>query len=280
MEIQWFPGHMAKTLRQIKENIRLVDFVIELLDARIPQSSSNPELERIIPPGKRIVALNKSDLADPTITIRWIDYYKDKSVPAFAIDSIKGDGISELVAGVSDLGADTKEKWQRRGRKQKPIRVMIAGIPNVGKSSLINRIAKKSAAKTGGRPGVTRGRQWIKLTGQIDLLDTPGVLWHKFQSRTEGINLALTGAVKEEILDSEELAVHLVDRLKECCKPVLAEYYDVPNSNGDSYDVLQQIGSARGCLLRGGKTDTKRASVILLNDYRSGRLGRISLESP
>ncbi len=280
MRIQWFPGHMAKTLKQIKENLRLVDFVIEVLDARIPRSSSNPELEKLIPAEKRIIALNKSDLADSKTTNLWIEYYKGKSISGLAVDSLRGNGVKELLAEISALGIGVMEKWKRRGRIKKQIRVMIVGIPNVGKSSLINRITRKGTARTGDKPGVTRGKQWIKVTDRIDLLDTPGILWPKFRDEEVGINLAITGAIKEEIIDREALAIKLIDRLMVIDPFIIGNYYGIENMDDTSYGILEQVGSVRGCLLKGGKVDTLRALGILLDDYRTGKLGKISLESP
>jgi len=280
VRIQWFPGHMAKTLKQIKENLRLVDFVIEVLDARIPRSSSNPELEKLIPAEKRIIALNKSDLADSKTTNLWIEYYKGKSISGLAVDSLRGNGVKELLAEISALGIGVMEKWKRRGRIKKQIRVMIVGIPNVGKSSLINRITRKGTARTGDKPGVTRGKQWIKVTDRIDLLDTPGILWPKFRDEEVGINLAITGAIKEEIIDREALAIKLIDRLMVIDPFIIGNYYGIENMDDTSYGILEQVGSVRGCLLKGGKVDTLRALGILLDDYRTGKLGKISLESP
>jgi len=271
---------MTRTIREIKENLRLVDFVLELLDARIPISSSNPELARIIPDNKRIIVLNKSDLADPRATSRWIEYYAQKGIPAFAVDSINGSGIRELLGEISARGERVREKWQQRGRKNKPIRVMIAGIPNVGKSSLINRITGKASAKTGDKPGVTRGRQWIKLTDRVDLLDTPGVLWPKFEDETVGINLAITGAIKEEIINTEELALKLIERLAKTNNAPLKTGYGISELEDTPYGVLEQIGGIRGFLKKGGRIDTLRTSGALLEDFRSGKLGRISLELP
>jgi ribosome biogenesis GTPase A len=280
VKIQWFPGHMTRTIREIKENLRLVDFVLELLDARIPISSSNPELARIIPDNKRIIVLNKSDLADPRATSRWIEYYAQKGIPAFDIDSINGNGIRELLGEISARGEEVRQKWQQRGRKNKPIRVMIAGIPNVGKSSLINRITRRASAKTGDKPGVTRGRQWIKLTDRVDLLDTPGVLWPKFEDETVGINLAITGAIKEEIINTEELALKLIERLAKTNNAPLKTGYGISELEDTPYGVLEQIGGIRGFLKKGGRIDTLRTSGALLEDFRSGKLGRISLELP
>ncbi|NLX85824.1 MAG: ribosome biogenesis GTPase YlqF [Clostridiales bacterium] len=280
MNIQWFPGHMTKTIKEIKENLALADFVIELLDARIPYSSGNPELARILPDKKRITVLNKSDLAHPEATARWIEHFKNRSITALAIDSLSGSGVRELMLKITERGEMVREKWQKRGRKNKRIRVMIAGIPNVGKSSLINRIAGKASARTGDKPGVTRGRQWVKVAEGIDLLDTPGVLWPKFDEERVGVNLAITGAIKEEVLDREELALKLIERLFQLDPELLKRGYGIVQLEETPYRVLEQVGSARGCMVRGGRIDTLRTSIILLEDFRSGRLGRITLELP
>ena len=280
MNIQWFPGHMTKTIKEIKENLALADFVIELLDARIPYSSGNPELARILPDKKRITVLNKSDLAHHEATARWIEHFKNRSITALAIDSLSGSGVRELMLKITERGEMVREKWQKRGRKNKRIRVMIAGIPNVGKSSLINRIAGKASARTGDKPGVTRGRQWVKVAEGIDLLDTPGVLWPKFDEERVGVNLAITGAIKEEVLDREELALKLIERLFQLDPELLKRGYGIVQLEETPYRVLEQVGSARGCMVRGGRIDTLRTSIILLEDFRSGRLGRITLELP
>ncbi len=280
MKVQWYPGHMTKTIKEIKENLKLVDFVIELLDARIPYSSSNPEIKKLVPDAKRVIALNKSDLADASITRQWLKYFSGKSIKGLAIDSVRGYGIKELLDVISDMGASVRDKWQQRGRKNKTIRVMIVGIPNVGKSSLINRIAKRTSARTGDRPGVTRGKQWIKVTDSIDLLDTPGILWPKFQDPEVGLNLAITGAIKEEIIDREELAVKLIEKLGKIGPGIIEKGYGITEAYDTSFETLERIGSIRGCLMKGGKVDTLRASRILMDDYRAGKLGRISLELP
>ena len=280
MNMQWFPGHMTRTIKEIKENLALVDFVIELLDARIPYSSGNPELARILPDEKRITVLNKSDLAHPGATGRWIEYFKSKSIPALAVDSLSGSGIRELMLEIAERGQEIREKWRKKGRMNKRIRVMIAGIPNVGKSSLINRLAGRASARTGDKPGVTRGRQWVKVAEGIDLLDTPGVLWPKFDEERVGVNLAITGAIKEEIVDREELALTLIERLIQLDREILKQGYGIVQLEEIPYRVLEQVGSVRGCIIKGGRIDTLRASVILLEDFRSGRLGRITLELP
>jgi ribosome biogenesis GTPase A len=271
---------MTKTIKEIKENLALADFVIELLDARIPYSSGNPELARILPDKKRITVLNKSDLAHPEATARWIEHFKNRSITALAIDSLSGSGVRELMLKITERGEMVREKWQKRGRKNKRIRVMIAGIPNVGKSSLINRIAGRASARTGDKPGVTRGRQWVKVAEGIDLLDTPGVLWPKFDEERVGVNLAITGAIKEEVLDREELALKLIERLFQLDPELLKRGYGIVQLEETPYRVLEQVGSARGCMVRGGRIDTLRTSIILLEDFRSGRLGRITLELP
>jgi ribosome biogenesis GTPase A len=280
MEIQWFPGHMAKTRRLIEENLKLVELVLELLDARIPYSSSNPELKRLIPAGKRLIVLNKADLANPAVTSLWKEYFSKDGIPSVCINAVSGEGIEDLLKEVELLGNKIKEKWQKRGRVQKPIRIMIVGIPNVGKSSLINRLAKRSSAKTGDKPGVTRSKQWIKVDKDIILLDTPGILWPKFEDKNIGINLAITGAIKEEILNKEELAANLIEKIVSIDGNIIKEIYGMEHLQEEAYEIVKQIGIKRGCLMSGERVDTLRTSGIILDDFRSGKMGRISLETP
>ncbi len=280
MDIQWFPGHMNRALRQIKDDIKAVDFVVELLDARIPYSSSNPELDRLIPHSKKIIALNKRDLADTGCTMRWIEHFKRRSIPAMAIDSVKGGGIGELLKKIDTLGMDMRKRLRRRGRRARPVRVMIVGIPNVGKSSLINKIVGRTSAKTGNKPGVTKGRQWIRIAESIDLLDTPGVLWPKFKEKVIGVNLALTGSIKPELLNTENLALKLIKKIVGFNPVILEEGYGIPKSTDAPYEVLELIAKKRGCFIKGGKTDNLRAANILLEDFRRGRLGPVTLEVP
>ncbi len=280
MEIQWFPGHMAKTKRLIKENIKLVDLVIELLDARIPYSSSNPDLNEITGDRERIIVLNKSDLADPVITQMWKRYFRDRGMTAVEVNSIKGEGIDMLLKEVTGVSRNIRDRWRERGRRLKPIRAMIVGIPNVGKSSLINRLAGRSAARTGEKPGITRGKQWIRVSREIMLLDTPGVLWPKFGDERVGLNLAFAGSIKEEILDREELGIRLIERLADIDAELFSREYGIEDRELAPHEVLEQIAFKRGCLMGGNKVDILRASGIIMEDFRSGKLGRISLEVP
>lgn len=280
MEIQWYPGHMVKTKKLIRENLKLVDVVLEVIDARIPFSSSNPDLRGLIGNKEKLVVLNKADLADPAVTRAWINYFKLMGTTAVDMDSARGRGVDELLKGIHHIGDKLAERWKKRGRLHKPVRIMVVGIPNVGKSSLINRISRKGSAKTGDKPGVTRGKQWIKVDRGIMLLDTPGVLWPKFVNEQSGYHLAFTGAIKDEVLDKIEIAIKLIDSLKEKRVELLAEKYEISELEEENYKILQQIGTSRGCLAAGGTVDTLRAASILLEDFRSGRLGRISLESP
>lgn len=280
MQIQWFPGHMAKTKRLIKENIKLVDLVLELLDARIPQSSSNPDLKEITGNKEKIIVLNKADLADPQISRQWKDYYEGRGIRTVGINAIKGEGVDRLLNEVRTIGSKIKSKWAKRGRKQKPIRIIIVGIPNVGKSSLINRISRRSSARIGEKPGVTRGKQWIRVDRETMLLDTPGVLWPKFEDQTVGLNLAFVGSIKEEILDKEEVAVKLIERLMDIDDYILRNRYGFEETEKDAFQILKQIGLKRGCLMKEHRLDTLRAASIFLDDFRSGKLGRISLERP
>lgn len=280
MNIQWFPGHMTKALKQIKENLKVVDFIIELIDARIPHSSSNPELAKLIPRSKKIVVLNKSDLAHPDGTSQWLEYFKEQFFPAVAIDSLKGNGVQTLINQIEASGTGIRKKWSRQGRRQRTVRVMIVGIPNVGKSSLINRMAGRASARTGNRPGVTKGKQWVKVTNLVDLLDTPGVLWPKFKEPEVGINLALTGAIKSEMLNSEDLALRLIERLISIEPNILKKGFEIFDLKDTCHGVLEQIGKRRGCLIKGGEIHTLRAAELLLEEFRVGKLGRISLELP
>ena len=276
--IQWFPGHMAKTKRQIKEILPIIDAVAEVVDARIPQSSRNPDLKEIIGNKPHIILLNKCDMADGNITKQWIDYYKQSGTTAIAIDCKSGKGINAFKDTVKTVLADKLEAYKEKGMVGKPLRVMVVGIPNVGKSSFINRVAGKSKAKVENRPGVTRGNQWFTIDKQLELLDTPGVLWPKFEDKTVGERLAFTGAVKDRILDTELLAMRLLEVLAENYPNLLTARYGELDFDCDSYDLLCQVGKKRGMVIRGGETDTERAANMLLEEYRNCKIGLISLE--
>lgn len=276
--IQWFPGHMAKTKRKIKEILPLIDAVAEVVDARIPVSSRNPDLNELIENKPHIILLNKCDMADARITKEWIAYYKKNGITAIALDCKSGKGINQFKDTVKTALAHKLEAYAQKGMVGKPLRVMVVGIPNVGKSSFINKIAGKTRAKAENRPGVTRGNQWFTIDKQLELLDTPGVLWPKFEDETVGERLAFTGAVKDNILDTELLAVRLLEILGENYPERLQDRFGELDFSLDPYELLCQIGKKRGMVIRGGETDTERAANMLLEEYRNQRLGNISLE--
>ncbi len=283
VDIQWFPGHMAKTRRLMKANLPLVDVVVEITDARVPFSSRNPEMKSLVGGKPRVVVLNKCDMADEAITQEWIEYYKSKGIRALATDCRTGRGLNKLAPVVREVLKAELEKRARKGMEGKPIRMMIVGIPNVGKSSFINRIAGGKRAKVEDRPGVTRGKQWVTLDKGIDMLDMPGVLWPKFEDKTVGEHLAFTGAVKDDILDIETLAMRLADTLNHENHKLLCERYkltDEETADIEPYDLLELIGAKRGMKISGGEVNTERAAAMLLDEFRGGKIGRITLERP
>ena len=276
--IQWFPGHMAKTRRKIVEQLKLIDAVAEIVDARIPVSSRNPDLKEIIGDKPHLILLNKCDMADETATKQWIAHYKSEGIYAIPVDCKNGKGISLFKDTVKTLFADKLEVYRSKGMVGKPLRVMVVGIPNVGKSSFINRIAGSSRAKVENRPGVTRGNQWFSVDKELELLDTPGVLWPKFDDNTVGEHLAFTGAVTDRIIDTELLAMRLLEILVPAYPNLLTERYKISEFPEDSYDTLCLLGKKRGMMIRGGETDTERAANMLLEEFRSCKIGRITLE--
>ncbi len=279
--INWFPGHMAKTRRQIKESLKLVDAVVELRDARIPVSSTNPELNELIENKPKIILLNKADLADEAATRRWLAYYKSQGIPAVPADAKSGKGLRELRAAVNEILADKIRSNAEKGMAGKALRLMVVGIPNTGKSSFINRMARSSKAKVEDRAGVTRHNKWYVIDGGLELLDTPGVLWPKFEDPEVGYRLAFTGGIKDDILDVEELAVKLVEILARDYPARLTERYKVKDfSDTQPYELLEMIGRKRGMLISGGEVDTLRASQMLLDELRGGKLGKITFEMP
>jgi len=281
--IQWFPGHMAKTRRLMKTSLPLVDIVLEVIDARIPISSRNPEMRSLVGKKPRIVVLNKCDMADEALNNEWIQYYREKGIKAFAVDCRSGRGLKQLSPIVHDVLKDELERRERKGMAGKPIRMMVVGIPNVGKSSLINRLAGGKRAKVEDRPGVTRGKQWVSIDGGVDLLDMPGVLWPKFEDKIVGEHLAYTGAVKDDIIDTEWLAMRLADLLNREYHSLLCERYglsDEETAGIEPFALLELIGRKRGMLLSGGEVNTERAAAVLLNEYRGGAIGRMTLERP
>lgn len=281
MNIQWFPGHMAKTMRLIKENLKLVDVVIELLDARIPISSKNPDIDELIQSKPRVVILNKADLADEKANKEWISYYKSKNIPVLLFDSVHQGNTNTVAELIKTAIEDKIEALKAKGMINRSIKIMIVGIPNVGKSSFINRFVKKSVAIAGDRPGVTKGKQWIRIREGFEILDTPGVLWPKFDDEKIGLNLAFIGSVKDEIIDVETLAMHLLSILNKHYKDRLKERYKIEtNDDMTGYDVLCAIAKRRGFLISGGEFDTLRCANVVLDEFRGAKLGKISLEVP
>lgn len=281
MNIQWFPGHMAKTRKILAESLKLVDVVVELLDARIPFSSKNPELDTILKQKPKLIVINKSDLADEKISLEWKEWYSKQGQTVIFIDSKTGKGIQEVNSKLRALMKDKIERQLEKGRINRPIRTMAVGIPNVGKSSFINKIAGKSCAVTGDRPGVTRGKQWIRLNEGIELLDTPGILWPKFEDEEVGLKLAYTGAVKDDVLDVIEVAIRLMEKLKDTYPERLMARFKLKNLDYENGAMLlEAAGRKRGCVISGGEIDYKRISDILLDEFRGGKIGRITLEMP
>ena len=281
--IQWFPGHMTKTKRQIQASLKLVDAVAEIIDAKIPVSSRNPDLDSIIQNKPRVVLMNKCDMADPSSTQKWINYFKNNGIVAIPIDCKTGRGINKFVSSVNEVLKEKIEKQKAKGLLNPTVRVMIVGIPNVGKSTFINRISKNRKAKAEDKPGVTRGNQWFTINKGFEVLDTPGVLWPKFEDKIVGERLAFTGAVKDQIMDTELLAMRLLDFLKVEKNPIFVERFklqDEPIENIESYELLELIGRKRGMLISGGEIDTERAAIMLLDEYRSAKLGKYTFELP
>ncbi len=282
--IQWYPGHMAKAKRILKKDLNLVDLVVEVLDARIPLSSRNPDLDQLLSKKERLIALNKVDLADKEISKKWVKYFIEK-YQVVEINSLTGKGIKSLLNIIAKLGKDINKKVLEKGRNKRDIRIMIIGIPNVGKSALINVLAGSNRAKTGNRPGVTRGRQWISVGQEIQLLDTPGILWPKFDDEEVGYKLAVTGAIREQVFDEEMVAYKLIQYLAMIDRDILEEKYKIDIPEGEittslAYDILPEIGKKTGCLMSGGKVDRSKTASKLISSFRNGKLGSISLELP
>ena len=305
--ISWYPGHMAKTKKQIIEDLKLIDVIIEVLDARIPISSQNPDVKQYSKNKKRVVILNKADLADENETKKWVKYFENNEIPAVVTDANSGKGINDVIKAVKKVYKEQQEKFASKGRIGKSIRIMILGIPNVGKSSFINRITKKNTAQVGNRPGITRQKQWIRVDNEIELMDTPGVLWPKFESQEVGMHLAFTGTIKDDILEKTEIAFELVkflcenyrtniiERYKLDPKKVeelfsnndeLKENYEFDNCNSENYieenskfvSILDMIAKKRGAILSGGRIDYEKVSTIILDEFRSGKIGKITIE--
>ena len=279
MQIQWYPGHMTKAKRAMKEDIKLIDLVIELVDARVPLGSRNPDIDELAKGKGRIVLLNKADLADDGCTERWIAWFKEQGIHALRINARSGMGMKQIQPLVQEACKEKIERDRRRGIKNRPVRTMVVGIPNVGKSTFINSFAGKACAKTGNKPGVTKGKQWIRLNKSVELLDTPGILWPKFEDQEVGMRLAYIGSIKDDILNIEELALGLIGYLQEFYPAALKERYSVEEGQ-KPLDILTAVAKARGCLKKGEELDYEKASRLLLEEFRSGKLGKVTLEFP
>ena len=292
MNINWYPGHMAKTRRQIEADLKIVDIVIELLDSRIPISSQNPDIAQITAGKKKIIVLNKCDLSDDKQNQRWVSYFKKKGIVAVLVDSNSGKGIENCIREIEKIMEEQLQKQAAKGRTGRKIRAMILGIPNVGKSSFINRISKRTTAGVGNKPGVTKQKQWIRINEKIELLDTPGVLWPKFESEEVALNLAFTGTIKEDILQRTEIAYQLVKVLLENYRNNICQRYGISETyieetlnqeqpeNINIYEIMLEIGKKRGCIISGGNIDEEKTSRIILDEFKNGKLGKITLECP
>lgn len=281
MNIQWFPGHMTKAQRMIEDSIKQVDAVCEILDARIPNSSRNPDIDRLAAGKPRLIILNRTDLADPKITAQWREFFEAQGIKILETDAKSGKGVSGFAPALSELLKDKIAGYAAKGQVNRPMRVMILGIPNVGKSTFINKIAKRKAAIAGDKPGVTRGKQWINIDKGLDLLDTPGILWPKFDSQEVGEMLAITNAIKADVLDKETLAANFMLRLREMYPEALTARYKLePDPKANGFELLEQAAKKRGFLISKGEYDIERMANTLLGEYHDGKLGRISLEKP
>ena len=279
MHFQWYPGHMTKAKRMMQENIKLIDLVIELVDARIPVSSRNPDIDELGKNKSRMILLNKADLAEDKWNDAWAEYFREKGFFVVKLNSKKGGGLKSIQGVIQEACKEKMERDRKRGILNRPVRAMVVGIPNVGKSTFINALAGKACAKTGNKPGVTKGKQWIRLNKQVELLDTPGILWPKFEDQKVGLRLAFIGSIKDEILNTEELAAELIKFLNANYPGVQEEKYSVEPSD-DAYVMLAGIARSRNCLLKGSELDTEKAALLLLDDFRNGKLGRLTLEYP
>lgn len=282
MVLQWFPGHMAKTRRLITDSLKLVDVVIELVDARLPLSSRNPEIDRIVGNRPRVLVLNKSDIADSNANALWIKYFENKGICTILADSLSGNGVKQLDLAIEKV---LEEKWKReeaKGMQRRAVRMLVVGIPNVGKSSFINRLAGRAAAKTGDRPGVTTAKQWIRLAGKYELLDTPGILWPKFEDPEVAKRIAYTGGIKDEIMDVEELAFYLLGFLRKNYLEMLSNRFKISEDieSLDDFELLELIGRKRGCIMSGGVVDSLRTANLILDEFRGAKIGKITLELP
>ena len=277
MNVQWYPGHMTKAKRQMQEDLKLIDLIIELVDARVPLSSRNPDIDQLGQNKSRLILLNKADLADERQNEAWKEYFQKRGFHVVKVDSRNGSGMKTIQNVIQEACKEKIERDRRRGIKNRPIRAMVAGIPNVGKSTFINTFAGKACAKTGNRPGVTKGKQWIRLNKNVELLDTPGILWPKFEDQQVGIRLACVGSIKDDILNMEELALWLIEHLRTNYSGFLEKRYGI-SEEGTAVEILGKIARARGCLKKGEELDYVKASGLLFDDFRGGKIGRVTLE--
>lgn len=280
LHINWYPGHMKKTRDLVRNNLKLVDVVVELLDSRIPFSSRNPDIDNLAGNKPRVVILNKCDLADRAKLDKWIKYYKDRGIKAIPVDTLKGVGLNKLVDECRNAVKDKMDALKEKGRKERPIRIMIVGIPNVGKSSIINKLTGRKSTVTGDRPGVTKGKQWVRLKGNLELLDTPGILWPKFEDQEVALNLAFSRAIKDEILDIDTLGLKFIEKLMEIEPEKLMARYKLENLGETPLETMEMIGRKRGFILGRQELDYTRIALTVLNEYREGKIGQISLEEP
>ena len=280
MNIQWYPGHMTKARRMMQEDIKLIDLIIELVDARVPLSSRNPDIDELGKNKARLILLNKSDLADPAVNETWVKYFESLGYTVVQINSKSGAGIKTISQKVQEACKEKIERDKRRGIKNRPIRAMVAGIPNVGKSTFINAYAGKNCAKTGNKPGVTKGKQWIRMGKGLELLDTPGILWPKFEDQNVGIRLAMIGSINENILNIEELSLLAIDYLRQEYPGLIKKQYEISEEAEKPLEILERIADRRKCLSKGGEYDYVKAASMFMDDFRNGRLGRFSLERP
>lgn len=280
LHINWYPGHMKKTKEMVQNNLKLVDVVIELLDARIPLSSKNPEIDKLAHNKPRVVVLNKSDLSDRAKLNKWISYYQSKGIKAIPVDTLKGNGVNKIVEECKNATKEKMDALKEKGRKERAIRVMIVGVPNVGKSSLINKLTGRKSTQTGDRPGVTKGKQWVRLKGNLELLDTPGILWPKFEDQKIALNLAFTRAIKDEILDIDTLGLKFIEKMSDIEPEKLKARYKLDSLGEEPLETMEMIGRKRGFILGRNELDYTRIAKTVLNEFREGKLGQITLEVP
>ena len=281
MNYQWYPGHMTKAKRMMQEDIKLIDLVIELVDARVPLSSRNPDIDELGKNKSRLILLNKADLADKSANKRWTEFFQKKGYYVQEVDSRSGSGMKAITAIIQEACKEKIERDRKRGIKNRPVRAMVVGIPNVGKSTFINTYAGKACAKTGNKPGVTKGKQWIRLNKNVELLDTPGILWPKFEDQAVGMRLAMIGSINDEILNIDELALELIQYLRTQYSGILEKRFQCDESGDrEPIQILEEIARARGCLIKGGELNYTKAAMLLMDDFRSGKLGRVTLEFP